>query len=255
MTPLPQVFLTRPIAHRAFHDVARGRPENSRAAVEAAIVEGYGIELDLQLSRDNHAMVFHDYDLDRLTGEIGEVRARDATDLGRITLTGGDEGVPTFSEVLDLVAGRVPLLIELKDQHGQMGVTDGALERAVAGALQGYQGPAAVMSFNPNMVAYLADLLPDHPRGLVTSGYEAQHWPQLTDAIRDHLRDIPDFNRAGCSFISHHATDLSRPRVQALRAAGAPVLCWTIRSEAEERAARKLSDNITFERYAAAIPA
>ncbi|MEL7253476.1 MAG: glycerophosphodiester phosphodiesterase family protein [Pseudomonadota bacterium] len=255
MTPLPEAFLTRPIAHRAFHDVAQGRPENSRAAVEAAIAAGYGIELDLQLSRDNHAMVFHDYGLDRLTGETGDVRARDASELEQITLTGGGEGVPTFPEILELVAGRVPLLIELKDQHGQMGVTDGALERAVADALQGYQGPAAVMSFNPNMVVHLADLLPDHPRGLVTSGYEAQHWPELTAPIRDHLRDIPDYDRAGCTFISHHAIDLNRPRVEALRASGTPVLCWTIRSEAEEHAARQLSDNITFERYTAAIPA
>ncbi|MEM6587483.1 MAG: glycerophosphodiester phosphodiesterase family protein [Pseudomonadota bacterium] len=255
MIPLPQAFLTRPIAHRAFHDVAQGRPENSRAAIEAAIAEGYGIEMDLQLSRDHHAMVFHDYDLDRLTGETGEVRDRDAAELEKITLTGGTDGVPTFAKVLDIVSGRVPLLIELKDQHGEMGVTDCALERAVAHTLQGYEGPAAVMSFNPNMVAHLAELLPDHPRGLVTSGYEAQDWPHLIGAIRDRLRDIPDYERAGCSFISHHATDLARPRVQALRAAGTPVLCWTIRSEAEEQAARKLSDNITFERYAAAIPA
>ncbi|MEO0372508.1 MAG: glycerophosphodiester phosphodiesterase family protein [Pseudomonadota bacterium] len=254
MTALPEVFLTRPIAHRAFHDVATGRPENSRAAIEAAIDAGYGIEMDLQLSRDNQAMVFHDYELDRLTGETGQVRARDASDLGKIALTGGEEGVPTFVEVLDLVAGRVPLLIELKDQHGQMGVTDGAMERAVAEALSLYKGPAAVMSFNPNMVAALAQLLPNHPRGLVTSGFEAQHWPELTDAIRDHLRDIPDYHRAGCSFISHHASDLARPRVQSLRADGAPVLCWTIRNEAQEHDARVLSDNITFEGYAATIP-
>ncbi|MEM7731181.1 MAG: glycerophosphodiester phosphodiesterase family protein [Pseudomonadota bacterium] len=255
MTPLPEVFLTRPIAHRAFHDVAQGRPENSRAAIEAAIAAGYGIEMDLQLSRDDQAMVFHDYDLDRLTGETGDVRARDADELSHITLTGGNEGVPTFAGILNLVAGRVPLLIELKDQHGQMGVTAGALERAVADALRDYQGPAAVMSFNPNMVVHLANLLPHLPRGLVTSGYETRHWPQLTDAIRDHLRNIPDYDRADCSFISHHASDLSRPRVQALRATGVPVLCWTIRSKTEERAARQLSDNITFERFTAAIPA
>ncbi|MEM7596364.1 MAG: glycerophosphodiester phosphodiesterase family protein [Pseudomonadota bacterium] len=251
MIALPDSFLARPIAHRALHDVSDHRPENSRAAIEAAIAGDYGIEIDLQLSRDNHAMVFHDYDLDRLTGQTGLVRDRDASELGQITLSGGSEAMPGLTDILDLVAGRVPLLIELKDQHGEMGVTDGALEAAVAQVLSSYDGPAAVMSFNPNMVVTLAQLLPHHPRGLVTSGYEAQHWPHLPAATRDHLRDIPDFERAGCSFISHHAIDLGRPRVAGLRAQSVPVLCWTIRSKAQEDAARKHSDNITFERYLA----
>ena len=251
MIALPESFLTRPIAHRALHDVAAGRPENSRAAIKAAIAGDYGIEIDLQLSRDDQAMVFHDYDLERLTGVIGQVRSHTASDLAEIKLTGGDEGVPSFAEVLSLVAGRVPLLIELKDQHGAMGEPDGALEDAVAQALPSYDGPAAVMSFNPNMVATLAKLLPGHPRGLVTSGYQAEHWPELPAHVRDHLRDIPDYDRAGCSFISHHASDLSRHRVQALRAEGTPILCWTIRSRAEEQVARQLSDNITFARYLA----
>ncbi len=129
MTSLPQAFLNLPIAHRALHDVADGRPENSRAAIRAAISAGYAIEMDLQLSRDGRAMVFHDYDLGRLTGQSGAVCQRDAADLAAIPLRGGDEGIPSFAEVLDLVAGRVPLLVELKDQHGAMGETDGKLER------------------------------------------------------------------------------------------------------------------------------
>lgn len=252
---LPEAFLTRPIAHRAFHDKTQGRPENSRAAIQAAIAAGYGIEIDLQLSRDDQAMVFHDYQLTRLTGEAGKVRAHTAAELSEIVLSGGDEGVPSFPEILSLVDGRVPLLIELKDQHGQMGVTDGTLERAVAAALSDYAGPAAVMSFNPNMVADIAPLLPDLPRGLVTSGFDAHDWPILPDNVRDHLRAIPDFDRAGCSFISHDANDLARPRCQSLRAQGVPVLCWTVGSLAQEHAVRALSDNITFEGYAAAIPA
>ena len=243
---LPECFLNRPIAHRALHNVSEGRPENSRVAIMAAIAAGYGIEIDLQLSRDGTAMVFHDYDLGRLTGETGLVRDRDESNLGQIVLSGGQEGVPSLVQVLELVAGRVPLLIELKDQHGQMGMTDGTLERAVANCLESYKGPAAVMSFNPNMVVELAKRLPDHPRGLVTSGYDARHWPELPEPERDHLRDIPDFNRVGCSFISHHAIDLDRSRVQALRTGGTPVLCWTIRSDAEEQAARRLADNISF---------
>ena len=109
MNGLPPVFLGAPIAHRALHDMGDGRPENSRAAIVAAMEHGYGIEIDLQLSADGQAMVFHDYDLKRLTGQKGPVRTRQAAALAAITLTGGDEGIPTLAEVLALVRGRVPV--------------------------------------------------------------------------------------------------------------------------------------------------
>lgn len=255
MTDLPDAFLRRPIAHRALHDVADGRPENSRAAIRAAITAGYGIEIDLQLSRDGRAMVFHDDDLDRLTEAAGPVRQRDAADLRAIALRGGDEGIPDFAEVLDLVAGRVPILVELKDQHGQMGENDGGLEGAAVLDLAGYAGPVALMSFNPHMVRRVAGLAPGIPRGLVSCDFAPGYWPHLPEAMRARLRAIPDYAAAGCAFISHQANDLDRPRVAELKAQGAAVLCWTIRSAAQEAHARKRADNITFEGYLAAIPA
>lgn len=254
MNGLPPVFLGAPIAHRALHDMGDGRPENSRAAILAAMEYGYGIEIDLQLSADGQAMVFHDYDLKRLTGQKGPVRTRQAAALAAITLTGGDEGIPTLAEVLALVRGRVPVLIELKDQHGQMGKTDGVLEAAVARDLAGYTGPAAVMSFNPEMVAGMADLAPDVPRGLVTCAYPARDWLLLRPAVRARLRGIPDYDRTGACFISHQASDLGSARVAELKRAGATVLCWTIRSAEAEAKARKIADNVTFEGYLADIP-
>ena len=254
MTGLHPDFKSLPIAHRALHDLADGRPENSRAAIRAAIDAGYGIEIDLQLSRDGRAMVFHDYDLTRLTGQKGAIQQRDAADLANVGLIGGAEGIPTLVEVLDLVAGRVPLLIELKDQHGQMGVTDRRLERAVADDLTGYSGPVALMSFNPNSVVALADLAPDIPRGIVTERFLATNWILLKSKVRAHLRTIPDYDRAGACFVSHSVRDLTNPRLGELRAQGATVLCWTVRSPAQEIEARKLADNITFEGYLAALP-
>lgn len=255
MTPLPGAFLRQPLAHRALHDVAKGRPENSRAAVRAALAAGYGVEIDLQLSRDGCAMVFHDDDLDRLTGETGLVCQRDADELRGIALTGGDEGIPDLAQVLALVAGRVPLVVELKDQHGGLGDVGGALERAMARDIAGYDGPLALMSFNPHMVARLARLAPDVPRGIVSCAYAPADWPELNEATRTRLRGIPDFDAAGCSFISHQADDLDRPRVAELKARGAAVLCWTVRSPEAEARAREVADNITFEGYNPAIPA
>lgn len=92
MTRLDPEFLRAPLAHRALHDVADGRPENSRAAISAAMAHGYGIEIDLQLSRDGAAMVFHDYDLKRLTGQSGPVQQREAAELCGVALLGGGEG-------------------------------------------------------------------------------------------------------------------------------------------------------------------
>ncbi len=251
MPALPRVFLDRPITHRALHDRAAGRAENSPAAIRAAIAAGYGIEIDLQLSRDAQAMVFHDYGLGRLTAEEGPVRQRDAAALRAITLSGGSDSIPTLPDVLDQVAGQVPLLIELKDQHGDMGPTDGALEAATAAALEGYAGPVALMSFNPHSVAELGRLAPDLPRGLTTSGYHAEHWPTLSTATRERLRTIPDFDRVGARFISHDCRDLQNDAVTALKARGVPVLCWTVKSPAQEAEARQVADNITFEGYTA----
>ncbi|MZR12272.1 phosphodiesterase [Maritimibacter sp. DP07] len=251
MTDLPAAFLGPPLAHRAYHDAAAGRPENSRAAVRAAVAAGYGIEIDVQLSRDEVAMVFHDYDLARLTGEKGPVRQRTAEDLALIRLTGGDEGIPTLSEILALVDGRVPVLIEIKDQDGAMGPNVGPLEAAVADAVTAYAGPVAVMSFNPHAVAEMARLAPDVPRGLTTCAFSAEDWPILNATTRTLLARIPDFDRTGATFISHDARDLRAETVAVLKARGVPVLCWTVRSPEAETQAREIADNITFEGYAA----
>ena len=255
MTDLSADFLRLPLAHRALHDVKNGRPENSRAAIRAAIAAGYGIEIDLQISSDGQAVVFHDYDLARLTRQKGPVQKRSAAELSAVPLLGGDEGIPEFAEILELVAGRVPLLVELKDQHGQMGPTDGMLERAVAADLQGYAGPVAVMSFNPHMVAALRDLAPDVPRGLTTAGFRRIGWPLLKRSVRHHLRHIPDYDSVGASFISHDIKGLDMSRVAELKAQGTAILCWTVRSLKEERAARMVADNITFEGYLPEFPA
>lgn len=249
MTPsLPVAFLDRPLAHRALHDVGDGRPENSRAAIAAAMAQGYGIEIDIQQSADGVAMVFHDYALDRLAEAEGPLRAQDAAALAKIPLRGGAEGVPTLAQVLSDVAGRVPVLVEIKDQDGAMGPNVGSLEAAVAACIADYAGPLAVMSFNPHSVAKMASLCPHVPRGLVTSSYDPTDWP-LSEARCAELRAIADFDRVGACFISHEAKDLARPRVAELKARGAALLCWTITSAEQEQAARAVAQNITFEGY------
>jgi len=249
MTALPAAFLDTPIAHRGLHDRGAGRIENSLSAIRAAVERGFGVELDLQVSADGAAMVFHDARLDRLTGETGEVRVRDAAELGEITLTGSSDRIPTLEAVLAEVAGRVPLLLEIKDQDGALGENIGPLEAAVARALTDYAGPVAVMSFNPHSLEEMARLAPDIPRGLVTDPFLAADWPDLPQVVGDALREIGDYDRVGACFISHNATDLAAGPVARLKTAGAAVLCWTVRSAEAEAEARRVAGNITFEGY------
>lgn len=251
---LDPAFLRVPLAHRGLHEAAAGVIENSRAAVAAATAAGYGIECDVQLTADGRAVVFHDYELTRLTGTSGPVRGRRAAELAQLRLAGTDEGIPDLAEVLALVAGRAPLLIEIKDQDGAMGPDVGPLEHAVAGALRGYTGPVAVMSFNPHAVAAFGQAAPGVARGLTTSAYRPGDWGPLPPARGAELRGIPDYDRTGACFIAHEAADLGRPRVAELGRGGAAVLCWTVRSPAAEAEARKVAQNVIFEGYRAALP-
>lgn len=244
---LPCEFLDRPIAHRALHGAAG--PENSRAAIQAAIDAGYGIEIDIQPAKCGTAMVFHDYMLERLTGTKDMINQTSLADLRNLRLIGSSEAIPTLREVLDLVKGRVPLLVEIKDQDGALGPDLRGLEEAVAKDITGYVGPLAVMSFNPHSVNRFARLSPQTPRGMVTCAFDHAAWPHVPAARRvpmSHLNHV-----ANVDFISHHHLDLGNPSIGAQKADGLPVLCWTIRSPAEETEARKVADNVTFESYLA----
>ena len=248
---LPASILARPFAHRALHDAGDGRPENSLLAVRAAIEVGYGIEIDLQLSRDGKAMVFHDYRLDRMTVESGLLRDRTAEELGQISLNDSGDRIPELDDVLAMVDGQVPLLIELKDQDGALGPDVGPLEQAVADALSGYRGDAAVMSFNPHSLFKLKALLPATPRGLTTEDFVlADDW-DIPLERRQELNEIGDFEAADACFISHNHRHLAMGRVKELKDDGAAVLCWTVKSPEDEAEARRIADNVTFESYLA----
>lgn len=247
MADLPPEFLARPIAHRALHGAAG--PENSRAAIAAAIAAGYGIEIDLQASKDGVAMVFHDSHLDRLTRAKGAVAARTRAELARLHLRGTSERIPTLREVLALVAGRVPLLIEVKDQSGTLGPVEGRLEADIVQALAEYNGPVAIMSFNPQSVDMFAQLAPGLPRGLTTCAFTPEDWPEVPTDRLAKLATLGAVHATGARFISHDWQALDMAPVAALKAQGLPILCWTIRSAKHATQARKVADNITFEGY------
>lgn len=213
-------------AHRGLHGV--GVPENSMAAFERAIERGMGIELDVQRSGDGQAMVFHDWELDRLTGESGPVARRSAEQLSALRLAGTDQAIPTLRQVLDLVDGRVPVLIEIKSRREARA---NSLCLPVRRTLEGYRGPHAAMSFDPRISRWFAEHSPLTTRGLVVTEEDDKALP---GRLRRHLA----LWTARPDFLAYDVRDLPSRFAAAQRARGLPVTTWTVRSaEHRERAA------------------
>ena len=206
-------------AHRGLH--GPGLPENALSAFAAAIEAGLGIECDVQRSSDGQAMVFHDWELDRLTAESGLVIERSAAKLGQIRITGNDEDmIPSLRQLLDLVAGRVPLLIEVKTRPS---TRIPAICLAVRRMLEGYRGPVAVMSFDPRVPRWFARHSSHIVRGLVMMEEGSR---TLFARTRRHMM----LWRAQPDFLAYDITDMPSRFAASQRRRGFPVLTWTVNS-------------------------
>ena len=249
MSRLQPAFWAKPFAHRGLHDDER--PENSLAAIEGAMDAGYGIELDVQASADGEAMVFHDYTLERLSGDESRIQEHDADTLRDVRLAGTGETIPTLAEVLEHVNGRAPILIEIKDQSQGFTATDGTLERRVCDVLRaaGCVDTCAVMSFNPFSANHVRQALPEVVRGLVSYDFKHLSDMRLSSHHRQDLASMRWFEEVGGEFISYGATSFPSARIAEMRSTGVPVFCWTIRSQAQADEALKHCDQITFEGY------
>jgi glycerophosphoryl diester phosphodiesterase len=228
-----RALVARPFAHRGLHGA--GIVENSRAAFRAAIEARHGIELDVQRTLMDDALVFHDYELDRLTDERGPVAAFHIEELEKIRLKGSDETLPWLNDVLDLVAGQVPLLIELKAAKRGMD----ALSDSVAFALRTYRGPVAIMSFNPQVGHWFARHAPEVLRGLVVTE-QGKGWRGFVERRLALWRARPDF-------LAYDIRDLPSRFADAQRDKGMKVLTWTVRTMRDRARAAEHADQIIYE--------
>ncbi|MEL6947334.1 MAG: glycerophosphodiester phosphodiesterase family protein [Pseudomonadota bacterium] len=230
----PDWLTAVPIAHRALHDGNVEVAENSVTAFQRSITGGYAIECDLQISKTGEPVVFHDDDLDRLTVEEGFVRDKTPAELAQLDLSGTDDTIQTLATHLKQVAGKVPLILELKGVEG----FDAGLVEGVAEALKSYEGAAAVMSFDHWLCAQFAEKLPGIPRGLTAYGDESR-----ADINRGAMRDFD------LTFISYHVRDLPTAFVRENKEAGVPIITWTVRNEEQARLSYTHADQITFELF------
>lgn len=233
------------IAHRGLHDIKNGVEENSLPSFEAAIRHACAIEVDVQLSSDGEAMVFHDHTLDRLTNETGSIHDFTAAELNKTAYKNGTGTIPTLVQVLEFVAGRAGLVIEVKSRWS--GNTE--LVRRTAQCLERYSGDAAVMSFDPVQVAWLAHEAPDIIRGMVADGATQDDYPWLPLSIRLSLREFRHADVTEPDFLSLDKHWLPCPVSRMYRKKRVPMICWTIRSEQEASDALRWCDQITFEGY------
>src|SRR5919198_1227886 len=225
----------RPIAHRGFHDLNKTRWENTLSAFAAAADKGFAIECDVHLSSDGVPVIFHDHDLMRLTGTEGYLRQRTAAELAALSIGGTPDHVPALAELLTLVAGRVPLVIELKGTPGY----DKGLVAKVAEQLRGYRGKAAIMSFDHWLVREFPKEAAGISGGLTAWGDQPHHFEQHFSMLAN-----------GLSFVSYDVTALPNPFTSFVRERlGMPVISWTVRDQAAVERTFAHADQMTFEGF------
>lgn len=230
----------RPFAHRGLYDPAAGIPENSMAAFQRAIDAGYGIELDIRVSLDGVAMVFHDATLDRMTDISGPVLEWPSYRLRQTRLQDSDETIPTLHDVLDLVDCRVPILIEVKSDRAHRHRIISSVRRA----LEGYRTDIGVMSFDPEIPRWFAKHKGPWAPGLVLSRHARSLLGRIANSRFGRERLM---QRSKAAFLAKDIRDLPCPFIAAKRRQGYTVLSWTVRSAEDRERAQHHADNIIFE--------
>lgn len=243
----PDWLTSRPIAHRGLHDHARGIIENMPGAIRAAIAGKFAIEVDIQLTADGEAMVYHDDELGRLTEGSGALRARTAAELKQVVFKDTPERMMSLADLCALVAGRVPLVIEVKSHF------DGStrLVRRMAEVLSGYDGPAAGMSFDPDQVMAMRDLMPSRPRGIVAERhYTRADWPEASSRQRTAMSHLRHAFRTRPHFVAYNVNELPAlaPWI-ARNIFRCPLLTWTVRTAEQRARADRYADQMIFEGF------
>lgn len=232
-------LLDTPVAHRGLHTSDKTVPENSMAAFQQAVELNFAIELDVMLSADGEVVVHHDYSLRRMTGVDANVSELTWPEIEKLKLLQSDEGIPKFSDVLNLVNGQVPILIEIKNEGAV-----GELEGKVLEALDGYEGPYAVQAFNPFVIGYFKEHAPDIPRGILSWSFRGEDLPWYKKFL---LRYLFLYNIGQPQFVSYQFEDMPTWMANRLKEKDIYLLAWTIRSEQDEQQAAELFDNIIFD--------
>jgi glycerophosphoryl diester phosphodiesterase len=243
----------RPIAHRGLHARENGIIENTLSAAQAAIEHGFSVECDVQLTADEEAVVFHDFLLERLTNSPGEVVSTGVAALTALTMKDTEDRIPTLGAFLEAIGGRAPLIIEIKSRFDG----DWRLAERVAAVIAEYEGPIAIKSFDPQIIAYLRDNSDRlgtnrYPLGMVAQArYEDAEWRSRPQTLRENLTAFLHYPQTRPDFLSWRVDDLPHAIPFLLRTQrDTPVITWTVRREDQRARAEQWADQIIFEGFA-----
>jgi glycerophosphoryl diester phosphodiesterase len=243
----PDWLTARPVAHRGLHDRASGIIENMPGAAQAAVEGNFSIECDIQLSADGEAMVHHDDALGRLTEGTGALLGMTAAELQAVKFRDTSERMMTLGDLCAMVQGQVPLVIEVKSHFDG----DRKLVARMAQVLSPYRGPAVGMSFDPDQVLALRELMPQLPRGIIAERrYDAADWPQATPAQRRGMLHLGHAFRTRPHFVAYCVDDLpaAAPWI-ARHVFGLPLLTWTVRTPEQRQRAARYANQMIFEGF------
>lgn len=243
----PDWLTARPVAHRGLHDRARGVIENMPGAIRTAIAGNFSIEVDLQITSDGEAMVHHDDELGRLTEGSGALRDKTAAELKQIAFKDTPEKMMSLGDLCALVNGRVALVLEVKSHFDG----DRKLIARMKEILKSYRGSVAVMSFDPDQVLALRELLPDLPRGIIAQrNYDDGEWADLTPEQRNGMLHLRHGFRTRPHFVAYWVNQLPAPAPWIARNVfGCALLTWTVRTPEQRTIAAVHADQMIFEGF------
>lgn len=227
------------IAHRGLHNIKEGVPENSLSAFRRAVENGFAIENDIHLTADGEVVVFHDDDLHRMCGVDGKIEEKTLAELKALALAGTDEKIPTLAECLDVIGGKVPLLIEFKATSG----SPRALCEAANKVLEGYDGKYFIQSFYPPVLYWYRKNRKEICRGQLSCNFhESDIKKKALEALLFNFLARPDF-------VSYNHFHSKNPFRRFCTFLGAFPVAWTIGSKEELDAARKHFKTYIFEGF------
>jgi glycerophosphoryl diester phosphodiesterase len=238
-------LVEKPIAHRGLHNQKKAIVENCESAFAAAIKHGYAIECDIELTKDGEAVVFHDDEIDRVMDDKGLVKTFTAKELKNKKYKQGKDQIQTLGELLEQVDDRTTLVIEIKSLWDE----DMTLTRRALHVLAHYDGPFALMSFDPHIIACVAERSPVTVRGITADRVTDPYYNNLSLARRLEMQSFSHLPSSKPHFVSFDANGLPFAAVGEIRDRGHPVICWTIRSQEQAAQALRYADQITFENY------
>lgn len=232
-------LIKAPLSHRGMFN--KTYPENTLGAFKNTVKHGYGCELDVQMTTDGKLVVFHDYDMTRLTGVGGDIRTKSYEEIKNLKIQNTEYGIPTFEEVLKVVDGKIPLLVEVK-HHKHIG----EMEKKIRDTLRNYRGEYAIESFNPKIIRWFYKNAPEMVRGQLSCTFKDD---DVNPILKKLLRALLFIKYNHSQFLAYDVDDIVQNKKVLKIKKYMPVIMWTVKNKNQINELKPYFDNYIFEGF------